>query len=80
MSETTPEEFKAECPHLACQREELHEGHGWRGTSREFGGAVEATRTYWCPGSVPETSQDARTTPDPARQPHQTPSRSQEDA
>jgi hypothetical protein len=50
MDETSPEEFRAECPHVSCSREDTHDGHGWRGTSREFGGAVEVTRTYWCAG------------------------------
>lgn len=62
MSETTPEEFQAECPHVACQRAEPHEGHGWRGTRREFGGAVEVMRTYWCPG-VSESPAEPRTGP-----------------
>jgi hypothetical protein len=58
MDEISPEEFRAECPHVMCSREEAHDGHGWRGTSHEFGGAVEVTRTYWCEGVPPDATSE----------------------
>lgn len=61
MSETTPEEFREEYPHVHCGREEVHDGHGWRGSRREFGGAVEVFSTFYCPGFAPETPGDADT-------------------
>lgn len=61
MNEISTEEFRANYPHVRCGRDEPHDGHGWRGTRREFGGAVEVTRTYWCEGvasQIQEASDD----------------------
>ena len=53
LNEISPEQHRAESPHHPCDNEQVHEGHVWRGTRREFGGACDVTRTYWCEG-VPE--------------------------
>lgn len=52
LNECDPEELRAESPHHPCGKEDLHDGHAWRGTSTEFGGACKVTRTYWCEGGA----------------------------
>jgi hypothetical protein len=63
LSECDPAELRDESPHIRCRRGEPHEGHAWRGTTSQFGGAVEVTRTYWCEGieTAPESPADAST-------------------
>jgi hypothetical protein len=50
LDQISPEQHRAENPHHPCGRDEPHDGHVWRGSRREFGGACEVTRTYWCEG------------------------------
>jgi hypothetical protein len=58
LRECDPAEIRAEFPHHPCGRDDAHDGHGWRGTAKAFGSAVEITRTFWCEGT--EVTEDAR--------------------
>jgi hypothetical protein len=52
LDQISREQHEAENPHHPCGKEQAHEGHVWRGSRGEFGGACEVIRTYWCEGIV----------------------------
>lgn len=52
LDQISREQHEAENPHHPCGKDRAHDGHVWRGSRREFGGACEVMRTFWCEGAV----------------------------